>query len=255
MKILFIGDVVGIAGTNFLSKRLPQLKRENNIDITIVNGENSAIGNGITRESAKLIFDSGADVITSGNHVWQKKVSYDLLNENEYIVRPANYPKESPGVGFVQLDKIKYKINIINLLGTVFLDSLDCPFRVCDEILKENKATINFVDFHAEATSEKKAFAMYFANRLSAVVGTHTHVQTNDAQIINGTAFITDVGMVGAQNSILGIAPEPVINKFITKLPQTFLPAEGKCFLNGVIIECDEKNGNAIQIETLNIYE
>lgn len=243
MNILMVGDVVGSCGINYLTKNLSRIKRENNIDFCVVNGENSADSNGITPQTADEIFLSGADVITTGNHVYKHNAIYDYLDENEYILRPANYPEASPGHGYCIYDTGKNRICVINMMGTLFLEALENPFTKIDKILKEVGPAITLVDFHAEATSEKKAFGYYLDGRVTAVVGTHTHVQTNDAEVLpKGTGYITDLGMTGAKCSVLGIEKEVAISRFITKMPTRFKAADGKAVLSGVVLCINDKN-------------
>lgn len=254
MNVLCIGDVVGDAGSDFLRKELYKLKKYYNIDMVIVNGENSARQNGISENSANSIFTSGADVITTGNHVFKRRDVYDYLDSEPYIVRPANYPESSPGRGWCFVDNLRGKVCVINIMGTVFMENLDNPFRKIDSILSQIDSKIIIVDFHGEATSEKIAFASYIDGRVSAVVGTHTHVQTADERILpNGTAFITDLGMTGVKNSSLGVNLDQVINKFVTCMPTRFDSAIGDCFLCGVVIEIDNITGRSIKIERIQV--
>ena len=259
MVILAIGDVVGKVGCNFLRERLPKLKRLKGIDIVIANGENSADGNGITKASVDFLFTSGVDVITTGNHSFRRKESYETYDACEYLIRPANYPERTtPGKGITFLDMGKYQIAIINIMGTAYMEpSLACPFETVDKLIakaeKEN-AKIILVDFHAEATGEKRAMGYYLDGRVSAMFGTHTHVQTSDATILpKGTGYITDVGMTGTVHSVLGVRPEIIISKFKDKLPQRFDLAMGECKMNCVLMEIDEKSGKTLKIEALEI--
>lgn len=258
MVVLAIGDVVGKIGCNFLRDKLPKLKRDKGIDIVIANGENSSDGNGITQSSIEFLFKSGVDVITTGNHAFRRKESYDLYDNCEFLIRPANYPNgTTPGSGMTILDMGKFQIAVINLMGTVYLDSLDCPFKTADKLIEQAKrenASVIIVDFHAEATGEKRAMGYYLDGRVSAVFGTHTHVQTADACILpNGTGYITDVGMTGTINSVLGVKPEIIIRKFIDKLPQRFDLATGDCKLDCLLMDIDEKTGKTLNIEALEI--
>jgi metallophosphoesterase (TIGR00282 family) len=257
MKILCVGDAVGQPGCEFLLDRLPKIKRFYGIDFTIVNGENSNSQNGVTPKSAEIIFSAGADVITTGNHVYRKREIYSYLDETPNIIRPANYPASAPGKGFCIVDMTKYSLCVINLMGTVFMENLPNPFLRADEVLKELKEeapSVIVVDFHAEATSEKIAFASYLDGRVSAVFGTHTHVQTADERILpKGTAFISDIGMTGPKNSSLGLSIEPIIQRFVNYMPSKYVLAEGPCLLSGIIMEIDEKTGRALTIERLRI--
>lgn len=257
MIILAIGDVVGSIGCGFLSKKLPALKKLKNIDVVIVNGENSADGNGITPTSAEKLFSSGVDVITTGNHAFRRREMYDMFDEHPYIIRPANYPEgTTPGKGICTLDMGRVQINIINLMGTVFLENLDCPFRTIDKLLLDNSAVINIIDFHAEATGEKRALGYYLDGRVSAIFGTHTHVATADECILpNGTGYITDVGMTGPINSVLGVKPELTIAKMRDKLPVRFDIADGPCKLNAIIFDINEKTGKTVAVERIEITD
>ena len=216
MKILCIGDVVGSVGCEYLMKTLPKFKRENKIDFVIANGENSADGNGLTPLSADAVFDCGVDVITSGNHAFRRKESLDYYENCERLIRPANYPEgTTPGRGYTIVDMLRYKICVINLMGTMYLEPLDCPFKKIDSILDETKdCKVRILDFHAEATAEKKAMGFYLDGKISACFGTHTHVQTADETILKkGTGYITDVGMTGPMDSVLGVRKELAIAK------------------------------------------
>ena len=250
--LLFIGDVVGKSGCDFLSSKLGALKRKYSIDITVVNGENSAQGNGITRHSADMIIRAGADVITTGNHAFRRRESLEIYND-DYILRPANYPDgKAVGKGICILDMGAYSVAVVNLMGTVYLEPLDNPFSKIDEILKQIDTPNVFLDFHAEATSEKKAMGHYLAGKVSGVFGTHTHVQTADETILKGgTAYITDAGMTGPENSCLGVESELVIEKMRFQIPVRFKESESKPFMCGVIVEFDEKNGKSHKIERL----
>ncbi len=250
MKLLMIGDVVGSVGCRFLAKKLPALKREYGIDIAVVNGENSADGNGITAESAHALFAAGADVITTGNHAFQRRNELSLF-ENESIVRPANFSSACPGRGYTIVDLGSSQAAIVNLQGVLFLEPLDNPFDTVDRLLDEIDTPNIFVDFHAEATSEKRALGHYLAGRVTAVIGTHTHVPTADACILGGhTGYLTDVGMTGAEDSVLGVKKEIAIDRMHLHLPIRFEEAEGACWMCGVILEYDKKTGKCTKIET-----
>ena len=244
MNILFIGDVVGQKSCSNLRDKLPMLKKEYNAKLVIVNGENSADGNGITPVTARYILDSGVDVITTGNHCFRRKEMDDFYEESDIVLRPANFPEEVVGKGYTILDFGSYSVAVINLLGTVYMQNLENPFVLIDRILSGIKANIKIVDFHAEATSEKRAMGHYLAGRVSAVLGTHTHVQTADEEILGGyTGYITDVGMTGVIDSVLGIKKEIIINNMITGYPQRYEYAQGEQFICGVVLEIDEKSG------------
>lgn len=256
MRILCIGDVVGSVGCEFLRKRLPSLKKLKGIDFVICNGENSADGNGITHTSAKFLFDSGVDAITLGNHAFRRKEAYDYLDSNPFIARPANFPdKTTPGSGIINIDTGRRIITVINLMGNMFTESgLDCAFDVIDNVLQKAEGKIIIVDFHAEATSEKRAMGYYLDGRVSAVFGTHTHVQTSDAEVLpKGTGYITDVGMTGVIHSVLGVKTDIIINKFKTKLPARFDLESGECKLECALFEIDDSSGKCLSAENLRI--
>lgn len=252
MKVLAVGDIVGNPGYEIIKDYLAGIKKELGIDLCIANGENAAAsGNGITRAIAHGLFDNGVDVITMGNHVWNKRDIFRLFSDGESIIRPANYPAGTPGSGHVIVGINGKKAAVINVMGRVYLDDLDCPFRAVDEEIKiVSKITnIIIVDFHAEATSEKLAMGWYLDGKVSAVYGTHTHVQTADERILpKGTAYITDIGMTGPYDSILGVKKEIIIDRFITHMPQKFEVAEGSAQFNGVVIDIDETTGKANSI-------
>ncbi|HJD22720.1 MAG TPA: TIGR00282 family metallophosphoesterase [Firmicutes bacterium] len=255
MRILCVGDVVGGAGCAHLRKTLPGIKRLYGVDICIVNGENAADGNGLTPSAAAHIFDSGADVITGGNHTFRRRELYDVLDKNPALLRPANYPASAPGRGLYMVDRGRYQVAVISLLGVVYLEPLACPFDTLDLLLNEaGNPRFCIVDFHAEATAEKKALAYYADGRISALVGTHTHVQTADEQILpEGTGFLTDVGMTGPVQSVLGVKPEQSIAKMHGKLPVRFSTADGPCQLNAVLLTLDDATGKTVGIERLNV--
>ncbi len=254
MIILAIGDVVSDKGCEFLREKLPVLKRVKGVDFCIANGENSAVGNGITPHSANYLFDSGVDFITLGNHTYRRKEFYEYMDDRSDIIRPANFHNSAPGKGYSVVDLGYTSICIINLSGRVYMDNCDNPFDKVDEILRETNCKINIVDFHAEATAEKGALAWYLDGRVSAVFGTHTHVQTNDAKILpDGTGFITDLGMTGPVNSILGVTPQSSINWLRTGMPTRFECGDGECMLNGCLFDIDNKTGICKDIEIINI--
>jgi hypothetical protein len=259
MILMMIGDIVGRPGRNILREKLPLLRKEYEVDFVIANGENAAGGNGITQKIAQELFISGIDFLTMGNHIWDNKDVFNFIEEEARMVRPANYPSGTPGRGY-QVIKIEsgISIGIINISGRTFMNALDCPFRTADAIIDKikNSTSIVIVDFHAEATSEKIAMGWYLDGRATLVAGTHTHVQTADERILpNGTAYITDLGMTGPMNSILGIEKETVIKKFISQLPVRFEVAKGPSQINGIIVEIDEQTGKAQKIQRMDIKE
>ncbi len=251
MNLLFIGDVVGNAGCQFVEEKLYQIKKEHSIDITVINGENSAQGNGITKHSADRLFAAGADVITTGNHCFKRREALSIY-EHRSIIRPANYPNGCAGRGICRLDLGRTQIAVINLAGTTYLDPLDNPFTCIENMLDDMDTPNIFVDFHAEATAEKKAMGHFLAGKVTAVLGTHTHVQTADEIILGGhTGYITDAGMTGPELSILGVDIEPALSRFRFRFPTRFTEAETPCFLNGVIVSFDEKLGKCMNIKRL----
>ena len=255
MKILCVGDVVGSAGCQHLRRVLPGIKKLTGTDVCIVNGENSADGNGITPVSAAHILDSGADVITTGNHVYRRREFYEPLDEAEAIIRPGNFPVAAPGKGVCTVDRGRYQVTVINLMGVVYMEPLRCPFDTLDELLAQaGNPKFCIVDFHAEATAEKKALAYYADGRISALFGTHTHVQTADEQILpGGTGFISDAGMTGPVQSVLGVRPEQAVAKMREKLPVRFATAEGPCMMNAVLFTLDDATGKATAVERLDV--
>ncbi len=251
MKLLMIGDVVGEAGCLFLQKKLPSLRRELGADLTIVNGENSANGNGITAYSADQLFHAGADLLTTGNHAFQRRDNLHIY-EQDNILRPANYSDACPGKGVGIIDCGSFRAAVINLSGVLYLENLDNPFDTIDRLLEGIDTPNIFVDFHAEATSEKRAMGFHLAGRVTAVIGTHTHVQTADACILEGhTGYLTDVGMTGVEDSVLGVKKEIAVNRLRLHVPQRFEEAQGDCYLNGVLIEFDQKCGKCTKITSL----
>ena len=256
MKVLMIGDVVGQGGCDYLRRTLPLLKRDYQADLTIVNGENSAEGNGITPQSATALFDSGADVITTGNHALRRREVYDLLEEGEAILRPANLHREAPGVGCYLWEKGRLRVQVVNLLGSVYLDSSENPFDAMERVLEETDTPLVIVDFHAEATAEKIAFARYFDGRASLIVGTHTHVQTADETIFpGGTGYITDLGMCGGVESVLGVKIPLAVQKLRTRLPVRFENAGGPMKLGGIFAQIDEKTGKTVEIRRISLVQ
>jgi hypothetical protein len=253
MKILFIGDVQGQANILKLKGIVPRIKREEDISFVIINGENSADTNGIHPKSAHMLFNYGcADVITTGNHCFKRKEMDEMFDERREILRPANYGDAAPGRGWHVIDFGAYELCVINLAGMVFMPPCDNPFRTADEILAQVNTPNIVVDFHAEATSEKRALAEYLSGKVSAVLGTHTHVQTADEQILDGhTAFITDVGMVGAADSVIGAGKNEAIKFMTTYYPQKLTAAEGVSEFNAVTVEIDVSSGRAVSIKRI----
>ena len=258
MRILFIGDIVGKIGRNAISTYLPKLKQEYRPTVSIVNAENAAHGKGLTEKIYKQLLREGVDFMTMGNHTYGQREIYEFIDEAKRMVRPANFPSEAPGVGMriIQINNIK--LAIINIQGRAFMQDIDDPFKKADELVKEAQKVTPyiFVDFHAETTSEKNAMGWYLDGRVSAVVGTHTHIQTSDNRILpSGTGYITDVGMTGFYDGILGINRDEVIERFITSLPQRHVvPDNGRSVLSGVIIDID-KNGKTTNIERILIND
>ncbi len=251
MRILFIGDIVGKIGRRMLKEHLMKLKKEHGAQITIVNGENAAHGKGITERIYKELLGYGADFITLGNHTFAKREIYDVLDQDVRMIRPANYPDGTPGDGHGVVNVNGERLLIMNLQGRSFMPAIDCPFRKADAILESVKADTVFVDFHSETTSESLAMGHYLDGRVDAVVGTHTHVQTNDEQVLpNKTKYITDVGMTGFKDGILGIRKEEVIDRFLHQLPVRHnVPDEGAGILSGVIIDTKMNKIDKIRIE------
>lgn len=253
MKILFIGDVVGRAGRLALADRLGRLIDIHQVDLVVANGENAAAGFGLTLDVARDLFDAGVDVLTSGNHIWDKKEILGYLDQQSALLRPANYPPGTPGRGSgIYATSAGIEVGIMNLEGRVFMAALDCPFRAADLLVEElrRRTPIILVDFHAEATSEKVALGYYLDGRVSAVVGTHTHVQTADERILpGGTAYITDAGMTGSRDAVIGIRKELAIERFLTQLPVRFEVAKRDPVLCGVLFTVDEETGRATGVQ------
>lgn len=253
MKILFIGDVVGEPGRRAVSEILPRLRRAHETDLVIANGENSAGGSGITPKIAEELFAAGIDIITSGDHLWDQKEVVGLLQNEPRFLRPLNYPQGTPGQGsLVHQPSNRPPVGVINLQGVTFMPNLDNPFiRARAEVERlRQKARVIFIDFHAEATSEKIALARMLDGQVSAVIGTHTHVQTADEQIFpGGTAYLSDAGFTGPHESVIGREIEPVVKRFLTLQPQRFAVATGNVKMQGALVEIDENSGRALRIE------
>lgn len=256
MKILFIGDVVGKPGREAVRALLPGLKKDLAPDIVIANGENCAGGLGVTKDTATELLDCGIDALTLGNHVFAKKEVYKFLDDEPRVVRPANYPAGCPGRGWaIYKDSCGRRVGVVNLCGRVFMNEhFDDPFRMADRILKElsEQTRVILVDFHAEVTSEKGAMAWYLDGRVTAVIGTHTHVPTADERVLpEGTACISDVGMTGPENSVIGVKKELIIQKFLSQMPNKFEVADGPVALSAVLVEADPSTGRASGISRI----
>ena len=251
MKVLCVGDVVASVGRAHLRRALPALRRQVGADVCIVNGENAADGNGILPGAADDLFAAGADVITGGNHSFRRREIYERLESEAMLLRPANYPDGVSGHGMCTVDLGRAQLTVINLQGTTYMEPLDNPFDTLDRLLKEaGNPRFCVVDFHAEATSEKKALAYWADGRVSAVFGTHTHVPTADCTVLpGGCGYITDLGMCGSTAGILGVKTESIVHKFTVKTPNRFEPAVGHCRLNGALFEIDEKTGRCVRVE------
>jgi hypothetical protein len=253
MKILFIGDIIGKPGRRAIRELLPDIVAECGIDGVIANCENAAAGFGVTRDIVDELFQSHIDVLTSGNHIWDRKDIRGYIEDFKTLLRPANYPSGNPGRGSVIIPtRSGSPVGVINLGGRVFMQPLDCPFRAAEREIEKmkDKAKIIIVDFHAEATSEKKTMGWFLDGRVSAVLGTHTHVQTADEAVLpQGTAYITDAGMTGPFDSVIGIQKEEILERFLTLIPNKFDVAKGDVRLQGVILDIDELSGRSRGIE------
>jgi metallophosphoesterase (TIGR00282 family) len=248
--ILAIGDVVGKPGRQAVALFLPGLRKQYGVDLAVVNAENVAGGIGVTPDTAAELLEAGADVLTSGNHIWAHKDIIPMLDGETPLLRPLNYPSGVPGRGYV----VARRVLVVNLIGRIFMGNFDCPFRTMDRLLAEmpDRPPVIYVDFHAEATSEKVALGYYLDGRVSAVMGTHTHVGTIDARIMpKGTACVTDIGMTGPVDSIIGDEPQKVIDRFLNQLPYRLSAARGKAVLNAMLIRVDDRTGKALAIERI----
>lgn len=255
---MFIGDIVGSTGRRAVKQNLPALKKKYQPHIIIANAENAASGRGVTSTIIKQLLEYGIHGFTMGNHTWDNKNIFEWINDEQQIVRPANFPPGTPGKGYTIVKANHKELVLINMQGRTFLPAIDCPFRIVDEVITTlgNKQRAILVDFHAEATSEKIALGWHLAGRVSLVVGTHTHVQTNDDTILpGGTAYLTDVGMVGSREGVLGMEREAVLRKFKTQLPVRFTVDEGKWQFHALVVTIDELTGKAMNIEKIRIYE
>lgn len=249
MRILFIGDIVGKPGRRAVRRLLPSVRSMHAPDVVIANGENMAGGAGITRDTAREMFRLGIAALTTGNHVWDQREALEYLAEGPPITRPLNYPPGTPGTGVIEIDVAGKRLAIVNVQGRVFMRALDDPFRAMDAVLQEIDTPYIFVDVHAEATGEKEALGFFLDGRISAIVGTHTHVPTADARVLpRGTGYITDVGMVGPRDSIIGIEPEPMIKRYLTQMYQKYEVASGPVVFNSVLIDLDDETGKCTEI-------
>jgi 2',3'-cyclic-nucleotide 2'-phosphodiesterase len=257
VKILFVSDIVGSSGRRAVGSMLGALRSRLNVDFVVANGENAAGGFGITSKVGAELFDHGVDVITLGNHGFAKRDSFSYLNSEARVIRPANYPPGAPGRGWGMYEAAGVKIAVVNLQGRVFMAPIDCPFRAADAFIADcDEAPVRIIDMHAEATSEKIALAAYVDGRVSGVVGTHTHVQTSDERVLpGGAAYITDAGMTGVHDSVLGMNTPNVINRFLTQMQGKISLAEGAATLQGVVIDIDESIGKTRGIERVSVRE
>ena len=250
MLILAVGDIIGKPGRQAVRELLPDLRQQYGLDLVIANAENVAGGLGLTSTTAKELLDAGVDVLTSGNHIWAQKEIIPYLDSEMPILRPLNYPPSVPGRGYI----VNSQAMVVNLIGRTFMGDFDCPFRAMDKLLAELKLTspVIIVDFHAEATSEKMAMGRYLDGRVSAVLGTHTHVGTIDAQLLpQGTAYVTDIGMTGPIDSVIGDTTETVLQLFLTAIPNPLSVGKGKTMFNAILVRVDDKSGKAISIDRI----
>jgi hypothetical protein len=248
--ILAVGDIIGKPGRQAIKKLLPDLRQQYGLDLVIANAENIAGGLGVTPATSRELLDAGVDVLTSGNHIWAQKEIIPYLDGETPILRPLNYPPSVPGRGYM----VKSQALVVNLIGRTFMGNFDCPFRTMDQLLTElkHKPPVIIVDFHAEATSEKMAMGRYLNGRVSAVLGTHTHVGTIDAQVLpQGTAYVTDIGMTGPIDSIIGDDIEAVLQRFLTAIPYRLSVGQGKKILNSILVKVDEESGKALSIDRI----
>jgi len=254
LRVLMIGDVVGRPGRRAVQHLLPGLRHDYELDLVIANGENTAGGIGITPDTAKELCNCGVNVITTGNHVWAKKEILPHMDGELPIIRPLNFPPGVPGRGFIEMNGVL----VVNIIGRVFIGQYDCPFRAMDCLLSElkSKAKVIIVDFHAEATSEKVALGHYLDGRVSAILGTHTHVPTADCYIMpKGTAYVSDVGMVGPVDSVIGVDTESAIRSFLTAMPHRFFVSEGNAVFDAIMVDADEATGKATNVKRIHLEE
>jgi 2',3'-cyclic-nucleotide 2'-phosphodiesterase len=257
MNVLMVGDIFGDSGRAALAKLLPRLRQQHAIDVAVVNIENAAGGFGVTPQIARTVLEAGGvDVLTSGNHIWDKKEIIPYIGKENLLLRPANFPSGTPGSGYITVKAGPHRVAVLNLMGRVFMNPIDCPFRKADEVVAElrRETPVVLVDMHAEATSEVMALGWYLDGRVSAVVGTHRHVQTSDERILpGGTAYITDLGMTGPIDSVIGVDKDIIIQRFLTQMPIRFEPAKGPAALRGVVIAVDPDTGRATSIQRLDV--
>lgn len=248
MLILAVGDIIGRPGRQAVTKLLPELRQQYGLDLVIANAENAAGGLGLTSTTAKELLNAGVDVLTSGNHIWAQKEIIPYLDGEMPILRPLNYPPGVPGRGYI----VNSQAMIVNLIGRTFIGEFDCPFRAMDKLLAEPKPPVIIVDFHAEATAEKVAMGRYLDGRVSAVLGTHTHVGTIDTQLLpQGTAYVTDIGMVGPIDSVIGDDTKTVLQRFLTIIPHHLSVGKGRTMFNAILLRVDDESGRAISIDRI----
>jgi 2',3'-cyclic-nucleotide 2'-phosphodiesterase len=256
MKILMVGDVFGEPGRAAIAKLLPSLREQYQIDLAVVNVENAAAGFGVTPAMAKTFLDQHVDVMTSGNHIWDKREIIEFITKDDRLLRPANFPAGTPGAGYITVKAGAYKVSVLNLMGRVFMLPIDCPFQKANELvpLLRKESPIVLVDMHCEATSESQAMGWHLDGRVTAVVGTHRHVQTADERVLpGGTAYITDLGMTGPIDSVIGVDKDIILQRFMSQMPVRFEPAKGPAALHGVVITVDPESGRATDIQRLRV--
>lgn len=258
MKLLLIGDIFGINGRKMISDYLPELRTKHNLNFIVANGENIAHGNGITNNYYKFLLEEHVNVVTLGNHTFANHDIFNFIDEAKNLIRPLNMPKDVPGKGYVTIKYNQILVTVFQVMGRTFMSTaLDCPFQKTEELLNSVKSDIYICDFHGEATSEKIAFANYFDGRIHIIVGTHTHVQTNDAHLLpKGTLYMTDLGMTGALDGVIGVHPEPIIKRFLTGLPVRHIPMEsGRNQFNGLIVEINESTHKVTNYDIVNVVK
>jgi 2',3'-cyclic-nucleotide 2'-phosphodiesterase len=256
ITVLCVGDVFGEPGRRAIEALLPRIKKQHEVDVAVVNVENAAAGAGVTPSLARGFLDHGVDVMTSGNHIWDKKEIIEYIAKENLLLRPANYPPGTPGTGSIVVKAGPHKVAVLNMMGRVFLPHLDCPFRKADEEIPRlrRETPIIVVDMHCEATSESQAMGWYLDGKVSAVVGTHRHVQTADERLLpKGTAYITDLGLTGPTDSVIGVEPSIALQRFLTQMPHRFEPAKGPVALHGAVIRIDPETGRGLSIERLRV--